>query len=75
MTTEQSLVTSWRSLSEEAQRAALNFVQALQQKQKFTAGSNDIKRQLPPPELVGQVKITGDIVSPLIDAEDCECLK
>lgn len=75
MTTEQLLVTCWRSLPEEAQREALNFVQSLQQKQNFTAGSNDIKRQLPPPELVGQVKITGDIVSPLVDEEDWECLK
>jgi hypothetical protein len=32
-------------------------------------------RLFPIPELVGKVKITGDIVSPLVVEEDWECLK
>jgi hypothetical protein len=34
-----------------------------------------IKRRIPPVALAGQVKILGDVVSPIVDAEDWECLK
>jgi hypothetical protein len=33
------------------------------------------QRLFPIPELAGKVKITGDIVSPVVDEEDWECLK
>jgi hypothetical protein len=33
------------------------------------------KRHFPLPNLVGKVKILGDIVSPIVDDEDWECLK
>lgn len=34
-----------------------------------------IKRHFPMPDMVGKVKILGDIVSPIVDEEDWECLK
>jgi predicted DNA-binding antitoxin AbrB/MazE fold protein len=33
------------------------------------------KRHFPLPNLAGKVKILGDIVSPIVDDEDWECLK
>jgi hypothetical protein len=33
------------------------------------------KRRTPPPSLVGKVKINGDIVNPIVDEADWECLK
>lgn len=76
MTTEQLLVESWRSLPEELQREALEFVQSLLRKEQLnTFDFNEMKRQLPPPELVGKVKILGDMVAPIVSEEDWECLK
>ena len=75
MTTEQLLVDSWRSLSEESQREALEFIQTLLRKKLGVANPEGVKRQLPPPELVGKVKIVGDIVAPIADEEDWECLR
>ena len=34
-----------------------------------------IKCRIPPVALAGKVKIIGDIVSPIVDEEDWECLK
>ena len=34
-----------------------------------------VKRRVRPTHLAGQVKILGDIVSPIVDEEDWECLK
>ena len=34
-----------------------------------------IKRRFPIPEMASKVKILGDIVSPIVDEEDWECLK
>jgi len=34
-----------------------------------------IKRRFPVPDMAGKVKILGDIVSPIVDEEDWECLK
>jgi hypothetical protein len=34
-----------------------------------------VKRRTPPAALAGKVKILGDIVSPIVDEEDWECLK
>ena len=76
MTTEQLLVESWRSLPEELQKEALEFVQSLlRKKQLDTFDFNEVKRQLPPSELVGKVKILGDMVAPIVSEEDWECLK
>jgi hypothetical protein len=33
------------------------------------------KRRSPPADLVGKVTILGDIVNPIVDEEDWECLK
>ena len=32
-------------------------------------------RRIPPPEIAGKVKILGDIVAPIVDEEEWECLK
>lgn len=34
-----------------------------------------IKRWIPPASMAGKVKILGDIVSPIVDEEDWQCLK
>jgi hypothetical protein len=34
-----------------------------------------VKRRVRPTHLAGQVKILGDVVSPIVDEEDWECLK
>jgi hypothetical protein len=34
-----------------------------------------VKRRMFPTDMAGQVKILGDIVSPIVDEEDWECLK
>jgi hypothetical protein len=34
-----------------------------------------IRRRFPPASMAGTVKILGDIVSPIVDEEDWECLK
>ena len=34
-----------------------------------------IKRRIPPASMAGKVKILGDIVSPIVDQEDWQCLK
>jgi hypothetical protein len=34
-----------------------------------------LKRRIPPAALAGKVKILGDIISPIVDEEDWECLK
>ena len=34
-----------------------------------------LKRRIPPAAMAGKVKILGDIVSPIVDEEDWECLK
>ena len=33
-----------------------------------------LKRRIPPAAMAGKVKILGDIVSPIVDEEDWECL-
>jgi hypothetical protein len=34
-----------------------------------------MKRRTPPASMAGKVKILGDIISPIVDEEDWECLK
>jgi hypothetical protein len=34
-----------------------------------------VKRRSPPAHLAGKIKILGDIVSPIVDEADWECLK
>ena len=36
---------------------------------------SQIKQCFPIPDMAGKVKILGDIVSPIVDEEDWECLK
>jgi hypothetical protein len=36
---------------------------------------NPAPKRTTPPHLVGQIKILGDIVSPIVDEEDWQCLK
>ena len=36
---------------------------------------SQIKRRFPILDMAGKVKILGDIVSPIVDEEDWECLK
>jgi hypothetical protein len=33
------------------------------------------KKRTPPPHLIGKAKVLGDIVGPIIEEEDWECLK
>lgn len=33
------------------------------------------QRRIPPASMAGKVKILGDIVSPIVDEEDWQCLK
>ena len=40
-----------------------------------TQNTISLKRRIPPTAMAGKVKILSDIVSPIVDAEDCECLK
>ena len=40
-----------------------------------TKNTISLKRRIPPAAMAGKVKILGDIVSPIVDAEDWECLK
>jgi hypothetical protein len=41
----------------------------------FVLQSSPPKRRIPPAILAGKVKILGDIVSPIVDEEDWQCLK
>jgi hypothetical protein len=34
-----------------------------------------VKRRSSPPSMAGKAKILGDIISPIVDEEDWECLK
>ena len=40
-----------------------------------TQNTISLKRRIPPTAMAGKVKILSDIVSPIVDAEDWECLK
>ncbi|MEA5593425.1 hypothetical protein [Rivularia sp. UHCC 0363] len=39
------------------------------------ANATPVKRRVPPASMAGKVKILGDIVSPIVDEEDWQCLK
>ena len=41
----------------------------------LTEHPDSAKRRSPPAALAGKVDISGDIVSPIVDEEDWECLK
>jgi hypothetical protein len=38
-------------------------------------GATPVKRRVPPASMAGKVKILGDLVSPIVDEEDWQCLK
>ena len=39
-----------------------------------TQNTVPLKRRIPPAAMAGKVKILGDIISPIVDEEDWECL-
>ena len=43
--------------------------------QEDTQNTVSKKRRIPPAAMAGKVRILGDIVSPIVDEEDWECLK
>ncbi|MBE9063813.1 hypothetical protein [cf. Phormidesmis sp. LEGE 11477] len=61
---EQPLVTSARII-----------VTVLEEPSPKIAVSRSIKRRSPPASIAGKGKTVGDIVSPIVPAEDWECLK
>ncbi len=76
MTTEQLLLEHWHSLPEEKQKAVLDFAEFLRRKTAtLDPPSKKVKRRFPVPKLAGKAKIIGDIVRPVVDEEDWECLK
>lgn len=78
MTTEQLLISTWRSLSGEEQKVVVDFVEFLKTRSTHTESEENGKkttRRTPPPELIGKIKIIGDIVGPIVDEADWECLK
>ena len=76
MTSEQILLEHWHSLPVDKQEEVLHFVEFLRNKQTPPATQpQKVKRRFPPPELAGKIKILGDIVGPIVDEEDWECLK
>lgn len=42
---------------------------------EHVANATPVKRRVPPASMAGKVKILGDIVSPIVDEEDWQCLK
>ncbi len=76
MSTEQLLLEHWHHLSDEKQAEVLNFVEFLRTKQPLSSEqSARSKRQFPPAKIAGKGKTIGDIVSPIVDEQDWECLK
>jgi hypothetical protein len=76
MTTEQLLLERWHSLPVEKQKEVLDFVESLRNIEVPVPSSQPKrKRRFPPPELAGKARIVGDIVGPIVDEEDWECLK
>ena len=76
MTTEQLLLQHWHSLPEEKQKEVLDFAEFLRSKQTTVPdGQKKVKRRFPPASIAGKGKTLGDIVSPVVDEQDWECLK
>jgi len=68
MTIEQAVLENLRELPAEKQQEVLDFIQFL--KYKLPAK----KRRTPPASIAGKGKILGDIVSPIVNEEEWECL-
>lgn len=78
MTTEQLLLNEWRHLPAEQQQQVIDFVEFLRNRShKVTKTAEQLtqRRRMAPPKLKGSVKIIGDIISPIVDEDDWECLK
>ena len=76
MTTEQLLINGWRTLSGDKQKVVLDFIESLKAPSaQGQLNEKETKRRSPPAELIGKVKISGDIVSPIVEEADWECLK
>ncbi|ELS33150.1 MULTISPECIES: hypothetical protein [Pseudanabaena] len=57
-------------LSEQPEITSARIIVTILEKNK-----PQIKRRFPIPDMAGKVTILGDIVSPIVDEEDWECLK
>ena len=82
MTTEQLLLNEWRHLPDDMQQQVIEFVEFLRIRSDTAQILSDqpgeqviLRRRTAPPELKGSVEILGDIISPIVDEEDWECLK
>jgi hypothetical protein len=69
MTIEQAVLENFRELPADKQQEVLDFIQFL--KHQLPAQ----KRRTPPSSIAGKGKTLGDIVSPIINQEEWECLK
>ena len=77
MTAEQLLIENWRVLPTDKQQQVIDYVQSLRTNgfDLDTETESSPRRRTVPPELHNSVKILGDIVGPIVDEEDWECLK
>ena len=69
MTIEQAVLENLRELPVDKQQEVLDFIKFL--KYKLPAK----KRRTPPASIAGKGKTLGDIVSPIVNEEERECLK
>ncbi|MFO5528333.1 MAG: DUF2281 domain-containing protein [Cuspidothrix sp.] len=69
MTIEQAVLENFRELPADRQQEVLDFIQFLKYKLPTR------KRRTPPEAIAGKGKTLGDIVSPIINEEEWECLK
>ena len=75
MTAEQLLVDTWRNLPSDKQTQLLDFAEFLRTRQSTDLQQQTQKKRQPPASIAGKGKTLGDIVSPIVDEEDWECLK
>jgi hypothetical protein len=69
MTIEQAVLENFRELPADKQQEVLDFIQFLKHKLPTK------KRRTPPDAIAGKGKTLGDIVSPIVNEEEWECLK
>jgi hypothetical protein len=69
MTIEQTVLENLRELPADKQQEVLDFIEFLKHKLPTK------KRRNPPDAIAGKGKTLGDIVSPIVNEEEWECLK
>jgi hypothetical protein len=69
MTIEQAVLQKFRELPADKQEEVLDFIQFLKHQLPTK------KRRIPPSSIAGKGKTLGDIVSPIVNQEEWECLK